>query len=114
MMMREAASCGYVVRVAGHASSCAHIVSHPLSAACRLVSSSRRAYLRKVEAARGQGNSSTNPSRHHRWADPQASYRAVATSFACGQIVSPLSVAVRAVSCRACSKYSWRARAYLV
>jgi len=62
MMMREAASCGYVVRVAGHASSCAHIVSHPLSAACRLVSSSRRAYLRKVEAARGQGNSSTNPS----------------------------------------------------
>ena len=61
-----ATPCGYryAVRVTGQASSCAHILSHPLSAACRPVC--RAAGLsEQIEVAQPYpGN--------HRWADPQA------------------------------------------
>ena len=74
------APCGYrcAVRVTGQASSCAHILSHPLSAACRPVSP-RRAYLSKVEAAQPLPRESSlgRPS----------GIRAVATPFSCGSMV---------------------------
>ena len=108
------APCGYrcAVRVTGQASSCAHILSHPLSAACRPVSP-RRAYLSKVEAAQPLPRESSlgRPS----GMISRGSYAILVWVDGIGIVrVSPLGAAVRAVSCRASPVCSRRARAYLV
>ena len=108
------APCGYrcAVRVTGQASSCAHILSHPLSAACRAVSP-RRAYLSKVEAAQPLPRESSlgRPS----GMISRGSYAILVWVDGIGIVrVSPLGAAVRAVSCRASPVCSRRARAYLV
>ena len=108
------APCGYrcAVRVTGQASSCAHILSHPLSAACRPMSP-RRAYLSKVEAAQPLPRESSlgRPS----GMISRGSYAILVWVDGIGIVrVSPLGAAVRAVSCRASPVCSRRARAYLV
>ena len=108
------APCGYrcAVRVTGQASSCAHILSHPLSAACRPVSP-RRAYLSKVEVAQPLPRESSlgRPS----GMISRGSYAILVWVDGIGIVrVSPLGAAVRAVSCRASPVCSRRARAYLV
>jgi hypothetical protein len=108
------APCGYrcAVRVTGQASSCAHILSHPLSAACRPVSP-RRVYLSKVEAAQPLPRESSlgRPS----GMISRGSYAILVWVDGIGIVrVSPLGAAVRAVSCRASPVCPRRARAYLV
>ena len=108
------APCGYrcAVRVTGQASSCAHILSHPLSAACRPVSP-RRAYLSKVEAAQPLPRESSlgRPS----GMISRGSYAILVWVDGIGIVrVSPPGAAVPAVSCRASPVCSRRARAYLV
>ena len=107
------APCGYrcAVRVTGQASSCAHILSHPLSAR---VAPCRRGglYLSKVEAAQPLPRESSlgRPS----GMISRGSY-AILVFDGIGIVrVSPLGAAVRAVSCRASPVCSRRARAYLV